>query len=100
MTKKHTIILWGAAFGALSAFASIPQLKITVGEKTVTLYPGEKMVFETSAGVSAGADRVIVNGNNLDLGSSAQAEYRHSDTAPRVNGVELGKCIFRHSFPH
>lgn len=97
MTKKHTIILWGAAFGALSAFASIPQLKITVGEKTVTLYPGEKMVFETSAGVSAGADRVIVNGNNLDLGSSAQAEYRHSDTAPRVNGVELheaGENVF------
>lgn len=89
MNKKYTLILCAVIVGSMMLFASIPQFKITVGEKTITLYPGEKMIFGASGDVSAGVDHVIVNINKMDLGSSTQVEYRHSDAAPRVNGVEL-----------
>jgi hypothetical protein len=89
MNKKYTLILCAAIVGSMTLFASIPQFKITVGEKTITLYPGEKMIFGASGDVSEGVDHVIVNINKMDLGSSTQVEYRHSDAAPRVNGVEL-----------
>lgn len=89
MTKKHTLILGAAVAGALTVFATVPQLKITVGDKTVTLYPGETMNFDATADVTEGVNKVAVNGNALDLGTSTEAEYRHSDAAPRVNGVEL-----------
>lgn len=89
MTKKHTLILGAAVAGALTVFATVPQLKITVGDKTVTLYPEETMNFDATADVTEGVNKVAVNGNALDLGTSTEAEYRHSDAAPRVNGVEL-----------
>ena len=89
MIKKHTIILMAAVAGAMTVFATVPQLKITVGEETVTLYPGEEMNFGATDGVTNGVDQVTVNGNTKNLGESAKAEYRHSDAAPKVNGVEF-----------
>ena len=91
MIKKHTIILMAAVAGAMTVFATVPQLKITVGDKTVTLYPGETMNFDATAEVTEGVNKVAVNGNAMDLGASAKAEYRHSDAAPKVNGVALNQ---------
>ena len=91
MIKKHTIILMAAVAGAMTVFATVPQLKITVGEETVTLYPGEEMNFGATDGVTEGVNKVAVNGNAMDLGASAKAEYRHSDAAPKVNGVALNQ---------
>lgn len=89
MTKKNALIMTAAVAGALAVSAAIPQLKITVGEKTATLYPEEEMSFGATAEVTEGVNQVTVNGNTLELGAIVRAEYCHSDAAPKVNGVAL-----------
>ena len=64
-----------AVAGALAVSAAIPQLNITVGEKTATLYPEEEMSFGATAEVTEGVNQVTVNGNTLELGAIVRAEY-------------------------